>query len=330
MRARVVAATLIFVSLLIAPSEKANAVEGGAGFYLLGSTTTNAGILPPPGTYIIDYNYFYSGSTEFTFETAGLVLDGGVEGDVYGNVPAPLWVAPGKVLGGHIGFLMLIPIIHKDVSAGASLSLPPPLGVTLSRNIGDQETRIGDLVPGFMLGWHSGNWHFKTHTLVNTPTGFWEQGNLANAGFNRWAIDNAAAFTWLDPNIGLEISAMAGITYNWENPTTDYNSGSEFHLEYAAVQNFSKSFAVGVNGYFYDQVSGDSGPGARLGSFEGRVAAIGPVMNLNFMLGPLPVSTSLKYFREFDVENRLEGDAGYATITIPLGGGGPADPGELK
>jgi len=39
---------------------------------------------------------------------------------------------------------------------------------------------------------------------------------------------------------------------------------------------------------------------------------------MNFQLGKLPVLTSLKYFREFDVENRLEGDAGYATITIPL------------
>jgi len=204
------------------------------------------------------------------------------------------------------------------VSAGASLSLPPPFGVTISRSIGDQETRFGDLVPGVMLGWHSGNWHFKTHTLVNAPTGFWERGNLANAGFNRWGIDNAAAFTWLDAEIGLEISAMAGITYNWENPTTNYKSGSEFHLEYAAVQNFSKHFALGVNGYFYDQVTGDSGPGARLGSFEGQVAAIGPVMNLNFQVNQIPVSTSLKYFREFDVENRLEGDAGYATITIPL------------
>jgi len=320
MRTRIATAAVVLFGLLIAPVHKATAVEGGAGFYLLGSTTTNAGILPPPGTYVIDYNYFYSGSTDIAFDRAGLILDGGIEAGVYGNVPAPLWVAPNKVLGANIGFLMLIPIIHKDVDAGASLSLPPPFGVTISQNIGDQETRFGDLVPGFMLGWHHGNWHFKTHTLVNTPTGFWEQGNLANAGFNRWAIDNAAAFTWLDPKIGLEVSSMAGITYNWENPTTQYKSGSEFHLEYAVVQNFSKQFAVGVNGFYYDQVTGDSGPGARLGSFAGRVSAIGPVVNMNFQLGQVPVLTNLKYFREFDVENRLQGDSGYVTVTIPLGG----------
>jgi hypothetical protein len=103
-----------------------------------------------------------------------------------------------------------------------------------------------------------------------------------------------------------------------ENPTTHCESGFEFHLEYSLVQNSSKQFAVGVNGYYYDQVAGDSGPGARLGSFEGRVVALGPVMNLNLQLGQIPVSASLRYFRELDVKNRLEGDAGYANITIPL------------
>jgi len=61
----------------------AHAVEGAVGFYLLGSKTTMAGYLPPPGTYFLDYNYYYSGSTDFSLEIAGLTLDGGVEADAY-------------------------------------------------------------------------------------------------------------------------------------------------------------------------------------------------------------------------------------------------------
>lgn len=307
---------LVLVTAFGAHTNRVIAAEGAAGFYLLGSTTTNAGILPPPGTYVINYNYFYSGSTDFTLDIAGLILDGGVDANAYFTIPAPLWVAPGKVLGGNIAFLMLVPIGWKDVEAGASLT--GPRGGVIGTKLRDEETKFGDPVPGMMMGWHHGNWHFKTHTLVNVPVGFWERGNLANIGFNRWAIDNAAAFTWLDPKIGLELSAMAGFTYNFENPATDYKTGTEFHVEYAAVQNFSKHFALGVNGYYYDQVTGDSGSGAGLGSFKGRVVAIGPVMNLNFQVGKIPVSANLKYFREFDVENRLEGDAGYLTLTMPL------------
>jgi hypothetical protein len=307
---------LVLVTAFGAHTNRVIAAEGAAGFYLLGSTTTNAGILPPPGTYVINYNYFYSGSTDFTLDIAGLILDGGVDANAYFTIPAPLWVAPGKVLGGNIAFLMLVPIGWKDVEAGASLT--GPRGGVIGTKLRDEETKFGDPVPGMMMGWHHGNWHFKTHTLVNVPVGFWERGNLANIGFNRWGIDNAAAFTWLDPKIGLELSAMAGFTYNFENPATDYKTGTEFHLEYAAVQNFSKHFALGVNGYYYDQVTGDSGSGAGLGSFKGRVVAIGPVMNLNFQVAKIPVSANLKYFREFDVENRLEGDAGYLTLTMPL------------
>ncbi len=37
-------------------------------------------------------------------------------------------------------------------------------------------------------------------------------------------------------------------------------------------------------GYFYQQVTGDSGPGASLGDFKGRIAAIGGTMGYNFKM----------------------------------------------
>jgi hypothetical protein len=315
MRRKLARLAVVMAAAAVLRPDPAAAVESAVGFYLLGSTTTSAGILPPPGTYVVDHNYIYSGSTNFQLEFAGVTASGGVDGTAYYNVAAPLWVAKEKVLDGHIGFLMLIPIGWKDVEAGVVASTA---NAQAQAGVQDSDANFGDLVPGMMLGWHYGNWHFKTHTLVNAPTGFWERGNLSNIGFNRWAIDNAAAFTWLDPKIGLELSAIAGITYNWENPATNYKSGSEFHVEYAAVQNFSKRFGLGINGYYYDQITGDSGTGARLGAFKGSVAAIGPVINLNFEVGKIPVAANLKYFHEFEVQNRLAGDLGYVTLTFPL------------
>ncbi|MBU2532223.1 MAG: transporter, partial [Alphaproteobacteria bacterium] len=146
-------------------------------------------------------------------------------------------------------------------------------------------------------------------------------GDLANIGFNRWAFDTTWAVTWLDPAQGLELSTAAGFTFNLENPDTDYETGTEFHLEFAAVKSLSKRFAIGLNGYYYQQVEGDSGPGARLGSFKGRSVALGPVVNWSFQLGKIPVSSSFKYFREFDVKNRLEGDVGVVSLTMPLSAG---------
>jgi hypothetical protein len=117
-------------------------------------------------------------------------------------------------------------------------------------------------------------------------------------------------------------ASAAGVTLNGENDDTDYESGTEFHLELAAVKNFSKQFAVGIAAYHYEQITGDSGVGARLGDFEGRVTAIGPVVKYNFQIGQTPVSSSFRWFHKFNVENRLEGDSALLTLAIPLSAGG--------
>ena len=52
-------------------SSPAMAVEGGTSFYLLGSKTTMAGFLPPPGFYGLLQNYAYTGSADIDFETRG-------------------------------------------------------------------------------------------------------------------------------------------------------------------------------------------------------------------------------------------------------------------
>ena len=80
-----------------------------------------------------------------------------------------------------------------------------------------------------------------------------------------------------------------------------------------------KQFAAGLVGYHYQQLTGDSGSGAVLGDFKGRVTAIGPAINYDFQLGMLPVSTTLKWTHEFGAENRLKGDVAMFTVLIPLG-----------
>lgn len=49
-----------------------------------------------------------------------------------------------------------------------------------------------------------------------------------------------------------------------------------------------------------------------------EVVALGATVGLNFQVGQLPVSTRFKYFHEFDTTNRLQGDAGIFTVSMPL------------
>src|SRR5258706_3872531 len=42
-------------------------------------------------------------------------------------------------------------------------------------------------------------------------------------------------------------------------------------------------------------------------------------VNYSFEVGKLPISTRIRVFREFDVQNRFEGTAGYFTVSLPVG-----------
>ena len=86
------------------------------------------------------------------------------------------------------------------------------------------------------------------------------------------------------------------------------------------MRHFSPAFAIGLAGYHYQQLTGDSGAGATLGDFKGRVTALGPNVNYNFQFRGKPVSTTLRWLHEFDTENRMEGDAIFFSATVPLGG----------
>lgn len=324
----------------------ARAAENASGFYALGTKASMAGFVPPPGTYFVDVSLYYSGEASgrsaegVTLRDIGgtnisgkftLEADVKVEAQTYVNLPSVLWVAPGKVLGGNVGFGAIVPFGWKDVDvdidALATLKLGPPINQTFQRGgrftETDSSTEFGDPVLNALIGWHEGNWHWNVGMLVNVPIGPWSNNSSSNISFNHWGLDTTAAVTWLDPNIGFEISVAPGFTFNWENPDTDYKTGTEFHVEFALLQHFSPKFAAGIAGFHYQQVTGDSGAGAVLGDFEGRVTSLGPVVTYNFNLGKIPVSTQLTWMHDFDVENRLEGNLGLLTVSFPLSGTSP-------
>ena len=309
------------VAMSIALAPQAFAAEGGLGFYLLGSKTTMSGYLPPPGTYGIISNYGYSGSANINILSGGVEVTGDVKADAYLAMPTALFVLDQDVLGGHLALSLTTPFGYKSLNAGALLTKPG--GSVLGTNVGLDNWDFGDPVLGATLGWNNGDLHYTLGTLINVPIGPWEKGNPINISFHRWVVDTTAALTYLNPATGVELSGAAGLTFNGENQVTNYKTGTEFHFESAAMLHMSKQLSFGLNGFAYDQITGDSGSGAVLGPFEGQVYALGPAVDFSFMAGKLPVAVNLRYFHEFYAKNRLQGDAGFVTFAVPLGGQAP-------
>jgi hypothetical protein len=119
--------------------------------------------------------------------------------------------------------------------------------------------------------------------------------------------------TWFDPEMGMELSVAPGIMVNTENSSTDYQTGTEFHVDFTLNQFLSPSFALGIRGYYYDQITDDSGAGALLGDFQSDSFGAGPgfVWMPGFGGGKLTVLG--KWMHDFTAENRFESD--YFTLT---------------
>lgn len=297
------------------------AAESMAGVYLLGFRGPLSGITPPPGFYFENDVYFYNGrlNASRSFTTGGFV-GAGLKSQLRVDLMTPIWITPIEILGGRLGFSATIPVGHASV--GASALATTPVGRAGAR-LSDSATTFGDPFVGAVLGWDHGNFHWNLNAAVNIPAGAYREGELANIALNRPALDITGAFTWMDPEIGLEVSLASGVTFNWTNTVTNYRTGTELHLEGAVSYNLTKALSVGVVGYHYEQLTADSGTGATLGDFKGRVSALGGTVGYNFTLGSTPVSARVKVYREFNAKNRQEGTAGFFTLSFPIGGQAP-------
>lgn len=146
---------------------------------------------------------------------------------------------------------------------------------------------------------------------IYAPTGRYEVGRLANTGKNLWTIEPAVGVMYFGQKNGREASLFLGADFNFENDDTEYQTGTQLHLDGTLAQHFPMGgglLGVGVNGYWHEQVEGDSGDGATFGDFKGRTAGLGPVLSYAGKIGDTDLIAEIKWLHEFEKKNRLEGD----------------------
>jgi hypothetical protein len=304
------ASTRIFVAALALSGlgGTALAAEGGSGVYLLGARGQGAGITPPPGLFFSDQTIIYDASANASIALEGGDIGIGVTASPIVNIPTMLWVTPTEFLGGNLGFSATVPFGVMDIGATVA-----PFG-----SIEDSIFTVADPSLGAFVGWHEGDIHWQLGVTSFLPIGDYRKGKIANVAKHRLAADVYGALTWFEPESGIDFTNIVGVTFNAENEATDYRTGTEFHWESSLTKKFGGSFYAGAVGYYYNQMTGDSGAGAALGDFKGEIAAIGATAGFDFVLGQTPVSTRLRYYHEFNATNRLEGDAVFLSTSFPL------------
>jgi hypothetical protein len=297
----------------------AQAVESAASLYLLGSGGPGTAVMPPiEGVFFANSAYYYDGQAGAgrEFLIGGKVVTD-VKATVIADFPTILWVPTTNLGGGALALGLVLPFGQPDI--GVSATLAGPRGNAIGASRSDSQTVWGDPVLTGMMGWKTGNWNIQGSTLVNVPIGQYRKDKLANLAFHRWAADASLAASWRNESTGWDVTGKGGFTFNGENDYTDYDSGTEFHLEASIEKTISPSYSIGMQSYYYYQVTGDSGSGARLGSFKGMVTGVGATGAYNFKIADkIPASLRLRAFTEFNTKNRLNGNSVFLDFSMPL------------
>lgn len=310
---RVVLAT----GVAFAAAAPAWADEGGASVYLPGFFGSLAAVPGAPGWSLGAFYYHTSADASASKQfRLGSSIVGGLDARADLAFFAPTYTFAQPVLGGQAAVLVLGGFGRMHVSTSSTFT--GPRGRQLTFGDSDAITGGTDLFPTGTLKWHRGAHNFITYGMVALPTGAYDVNRLANISTHHFAIDAGGGYTYFDPSKSAEFSAVAGITYNFENPATDYRNGVDGHIDWAASHFFSEQLHAGLVGYFYHQLSGDSGAGAVLGDFKSRTNSIGPQVGYFFPVGGAKGYVNLKGYWEFDADHRAEGWNVWLTLGLPL------------
>ena len=292
--------------LLIAIVSPALADEGASGLYVPGNFGFGAGVTPDAGVYLSTGLAHYDGDIRVFIDGGKIVLD--AEKRPYSLGFAALWVPEKKILGGNLGLSLS--------SADAFVWAHGVVSGLITSDETIQGSGFGDTAARAQLGWNSGTWSNTLYLTTWFPTGRYQRGFQPNTGKNHYGVNLGWGVTYTEPHTKLEFNSAIGVTFNATNPATDYKSGDDFIWDWAVGKKFASGLEIGVAGYAYQQLTGDSGSGAKLGPFKGRVFAVGPHVVYNTLLLSHAVLFNFRNYQEFGAENRFEGNVTTFTTTV--------------
>ena len=268
-----------------------------------------------PGWSLVALPYAYSGSADKTktFQH-GQSVNAGLSTRESFTLLQLGYSTEEKILGGQPYFGVGWGPGSNTTTAYASVTNP-----NVEFNRANSVNGSTDIYPLASLAWNNGNNNFMTYVTGDIPVGTYSSTSLASLGIGHGAMDAGGGYTYLNNITGLEFSGVLGATYNWMNNQTNYKNGIDSHFDWSVSQFLSQSWQVGIAGYVYYQLTADSGSGDKVGAFKSRVAGIGPQIGYLFNIGKKQAYVNLRAYKEYWAQNRVEGYATIATISIPLG-----------
>ncbi|QQX86937.1 transporter [Cupriavidus necator] len=291
------------VALACLLASNAEATENGQTSYPVGVNTVLNGILPPPGeTQFYNYTLYYDAGKFAGPHGESLVpgfqlnafIDAPRIVHTWGTTFGPFTLSSG----------VIIPLVHirADTPGGSG-----------------KRNGIGDIiVEPLYIGYSNPSRSFFAYltTEIAVPSGSYSANRVANTGRNVYALTPQLSTTWF-PAPAVEVSTTTLVEISSPNSATRYHSGAVAALEYLVGYSLNSKFQLGLQGYLLKQFTDDKVNGTPIpgNGFRGKAVAVGP--QLRYMWSPA-AGIVFKYQREFEVQNRPQGNKFWVELCFPL------------
>jgi hypothetical protein len=272
-------------------------------------------VMPPPGFYFKEYDYFYTtgsfhNSAGESVNTIPLRNGGTATVDVNVNLfvlaPTFLWISNWEILGAHYG-AYIIPTFGNS-SVGASLSTVTGSGI----NAQNSSFGIGDLyVQPIWLGWSLPNWSFDLGYGFYAPIGKFTAGSSGNIGLGFWSQQFQGTVAWY-PSATQSTALVGTLTYelNQKVEGEDVTPGQRLTANLGASHISSLGsdllLELGLLGYGQWQITDDTGADVVRDNVHDQIFGIGPEIGLTYV--PLKAAATFKWVHELGGEDRFQGD----------------------
>lgn len=327
---RLVAAVSAALVAAISMSGPSYADEGGVSFWIPGLYGSLAAAPQVPGWAVGIVNLYNPVSASGNVAAAREVTINKFPVNVSVNLNANLKASPDLVLvnptyvfatpvfGGQFAVSMAGAYGRSIAGVSGTLTVTGPGGGSLTRQGAIEDARDGfsDLYPSASLRWNNGAHNFMIYGMGDIPVGTYNSANLANLGIGHGAADGGVGYTYFDPQTGHEFSAVTGLTYNLVNPSTGYQNGIDWHLDWGASQFLTKTLQIGAVGYFYDQLTPDRGCLPVLCPFESRTVGVGPQVGIMIPGASMLTYLNFKAYWDVDTRDRASGMSAWVTLSF--------------
>ena len=285
--------------IMLAAMPQAEAREFGAGPTLPAGVSMGVplGAAPPPGLY---------GRSQTTLSFGDVYdQDGNRTGDTLDVAASALqvvWVPGWELLGGQYSAFVAVAAVNADLDSAA-------LGQHSRLGFGDLE------VNPFTLNWELAPGIFAMSGVsIFAPVGTYDKNDPVNIGTGFWTVAPSVGASYLRDGWNANIHAF--YFKNFENDDTDYRSGDEVMVNFAALKDMG-GISVGPVGYWRKQVRADRNNGSSYGgAVAGRAEQAALGLGMSKRIGK--AEAQVMYTHDVRVRNTVGGDKLWLNVMFPF------------